>query len=413
MLGGICDYLKQSSRVTSICVASFADDWVTGIERVVRLPRPSPLRKVFNAVWHSILCQAKSLQESLFWNPTAHKRLTSLVQDFQPDLVLYDTVRTGQYRQGEAKGDSHSELIYMDDLFSIRYDKMLHAMDEHPETNINAMGNFANNIPAFAMYLYERSAPLQRWLLRIERRLVAASEDRVPAQFERAFLVSSAERLALTRRANAENVFVLPPRLDASKHMRRNWDGRPTFVFLGSLKLAHNTVSIELFLAANMPRLLELIPDIVIVVIGAGARQALTDIAASYPEHIMLRGFVEDIDEVLSQACAMISPLMFGSGVKLKVIDSLRCGTPLISTEVGVEGIQLEGNVGVIVTNNVDDFPVAMLGMLDPVQNAVASEANALSYRTHYSLKAVDQVYDDVLLDEVAFYSLSDSQTAA
>ena len=416
MLGGICDYLKQSSRVTSICIASFVDESTAGIDHTVLLRRPSAIRKVFNAMWHSMLRETKSLQESFFWSPVASKQLASLIRHYQPHLILYDTVRTGQYSQKGLESPSCTKLIYMDDLFSLRYEKMLVAMEEHPHSGIDALGNFASNVPGLVLSFYKHLAPLRKWLLRLERRLVAASENRAPAQFDRALLVSSAEQLVLVRRTSADNIFVLPPRLDTPGRAWRRWNGQPTFVFVGSLTLAHNTVSLELFLMANMRRLIELIPNVMISVVGRGARKELVDLAGEYPEHITLHGYVDDLDEVLSSACAMVSPLVFGSGVKLKVIDSLRCGTPLITTAVGAEGIEVAESVGVIVYENVENFPEAMAAMLDPVLNATASEANTLLYRKHYSLAAVDQVYEDVLFENnslCAETKLSGSRNAA
>ena len=121
----------------------------------------------------------------------------------------------------------------------------------------------------------------------------------------------------------------------------------PEFVFLGSLNLAHNTISLETFLQQNIETLLQQIPNIRIAILGKGAGPNLRSLAALYPRHIILHGFVQDIDEILLRACAMISPLTFGSGIKLKAIDSLRCGIPLVTTSHGVEGIEVGDSRGV------------------------------------------------------------------
>src|ERR1700733_11454391 len=109
MLGGICDYLKQSPSVASICIASFVDaEPGVCVDHVAVLPRPSAGRKLFNALWYSAMFQSKSLQESFFWNPAAKRKLAKLIDEFQPDLVLYDTLRTGQY--GKGRGQSPSRI---------------------------------------------------------------------------------------------------------------------------------------------------------------------------------------------------------------------------------------------------------------------------------------------------------------
>jgi polysaccharide biosynthesis protein PslH len=402
MLGGICDFLKQSSSVASICIASFVDGELgTGVDHETVLPRPSSRRKIFNAFWYSAMFQTKSLQESLFWNPAAKRKLGLLIDEFQPDLVLYDTLRTGQYGKGPKENASRIEVIYMDDLFSVRYGKMLDAMKQQSLEGIDAMGNFGDNVPTAFLAIYKKYPALRTLMLQIERRLIAASENRAPVRFDRALLVSSVEQAILRQRTGAENVFSIPPRLGDFPRSRRAWNGVPEFVFLGSLNLAHNTISLETFLQQNMETLLQRIPDIRISILGKGAGPNLKNLAALHPKHIILHGFVKNVDEILQRACAMISPLTFGSGVKLKAIDSLRCGIPLVTTAHGVEGIEVGDSRGIFEVD-VRDFPGAMLSLLDPDFNAIASRDNSELYRHFYSSNAVDQVYSRVLLDTVS-----------
>jgi hypothetical protein len=216
MVGGMCDYLQQSASVDSICIASFASDGPrTATRQVVKLPRPSSRQKLANLLWHTCLRGNKSIQESLFWNPGAQKSLDSLVKEFQPDVVLYDTMRTGQYcRRVFQQSPAHFQIIYMDDLFSLRYERMLEAMDRHRLSGLNAIGNFGENVPGFLLNLYQRIPALQKLALKIERRLVAASEDQVPSRFHRALLVSTAEQTLLLNRTKADNIFSIPGHLD-------------------------------------------------------------------------------------------------------------------------------------------------------------------------------------------------------
>ena len=163
MVGGICDYLKQSPSVDSICIASFADGGPgIGVDYMVVLPPPSARRKLFNALWYSAMFQSKSLQESFFWNPAAEKKLQLLMDEFQPDIIIYDTLRTGQYGKGREQSPSRIEVIYMDDLFSVRYGKMLEAMKQQCLEGIDAMGNFADNVPTTLLAIYQKFPALQK-----------------------------------------------------------------------------------------------------------------------------------------------------------------------------------------------------------------------------------------------------------
>ena len=64
-------------------------------------------------------------------------------------------------------------------------------------------------------------------------------------------------------------------------------------------------------------------------------------------QSIELVGYVEKIEDYLKGVKAIIVPLWSGAGVKLKCVDALRCGIPIISTSLGMEGISVEAAIGI------------------------------------------------------------------
>lgn len=71
-------------------------------------------------------------------------------------------------------------------------------------------------------------------------------------------------------------------------------------------------------------------------------------------------GFVDDPYVILSQAKALISPLFNGAGIKVKVIESLASGTPVIGTEIAFEGLPSGFDSFMYLANTVDDYIYAM-----------------------------------------------------
>jgi hypothetical protein len=234
----------------------------------------------------------------------------------------------------------------------------------------------------------------------MEKRLITATEMRCPSQFHRCLLISGAEAENLQERTGARNISHIPPRIERSRALQlRTWNGAPDFVFLGTLNLSHNAFGIEHFLRSRFEFVLQMIPNVKLFIVGKGASEELVRTAAQYPDHVELMGFVEDVDAVLSRCCAMLSPLFFGSGVKIKAIDALRCGIPLITTPEGVEGMTVDGICGIRVVKTTAEFPCAMLDLLNPEVNARAVKANLKAFQEFYSSAVVDQMYLKALLD--------------
>lgn len=392
MIGGICEFLRDSERVAALKVMCFEPVPSGSGVAVELLPKPGTVRKVVNILFYSLLLGMKGLQESLYWTGRARQRIAAVIEEFNPDIVIYDTVRTGQFVSSTNSRIRH--VLYMDDLFSVRYERILAASEVFPDVSRDALGNFAEKLPKPLMSVFKRAAWLRSALLKTERRLITATETRCPSRFDRCLLISSAEAETLRLRTGARNIADIPPRIArAATREKRTWDGAPDFVFLGTLNLSHNAFGIEHFLGQEFGSILRVIPDARLFIVGRGASDNLVRLAARYPGHVELMGFVEDSDAVLLRSCAMLSPLLFGSGIKIKVIDALRCGVPLISTAQGVEGVTCEGIAGIRVVGSATEFACAMVDLLDSKTNAAAARANLDAFQRFYSSTVVDEAY--------------------
>lgn len=394
MLGGICDWFATQCAPGDFRVLSFDALPAELNSGYPVLNRPSLPRKLWNLVWHTGIRGDKSLQEAFFWTPVARQQIADAIADWEPERVIYDTLRAGQYHQHVAPASAFHAVLYLDDLFSVRYERILATLARFPGLTIDALGNFVDHIPKLLLAVYRGVPGIQRFLLQWERRLITRSENTQPGRFDLALLVSEREVQRLRHRASFEHVFALRPFLDAAPaRATRRWNGSPTFVFLGSLNLPHNAVSLELFIEMRFAALIERIPALRLVVVGRHASERLKALAAQYPQHIELAGFVDDLEPLLASCAGMIAPLLFGSGVKIKVIDALRVGVPVIATEYGAEGISTDGRHGLIVENDLDAYGAQCERLLDPAFNARESAASQALFESHYSARAVGRDY--------------------
>jgi glycosyltransferase involved in cell wall biosynthesis len=370
-----------------------------GLEAEV-LPSPSLPRKLWNIFVYSLLSARKSMQESFFWSPLARRRIITAMHAFDPDLVVYDTVRTGQYLT-RASGRRTRHILYMDDLFSLRYARLLAAERKFHLGSKGALGNFTKKLPSVFVKVFQSFGWLRSLLLKVEMNLISKIENECPVRFNRCLLVSAAEADTLRRRTGNFNIHAIPPRFEPLASPReRSWDGNADFVFLGSLNLSHNAFAIEHFIESEFASIERQVPGVRILIVGKDASENLQRLAKEHAGQVQLMGFVDDLSEVLGQACAMLSPLLFGSGLKIKTVEALRCGIPIITTSIGLEGTDLAGSVGVRVENDLRRFSDAMRHFLSPEVNQIASEANFQAFYRLYGQTITDQIYSKLLLDE-------------
>lgn len=109
-------------------------------------------------------------------------------------------------------------------------------------------------------------------------------------------------------------------------------------VFLGNVEAKPNIDAIRFFTSEVLPALLARSPEAVFDVIGPGAAMTVDPRLAS---RVRFRGFVEDLGAALADYDMLVAPLRFGGGTKLKVLDAMANGIPVVTTSVGAEGLSI------------------------------------------------------------------------
>lgn len=354
---------------------------------------PGPSRaEVLRVLATRVSVGRASLQEAFLGSRRTGEAIADLLAEIGPGLQVYDTVRMAQYADDAV---ASRQVCYLDDLFSERYDRMLKAAEAYGDVEISPLGNFAEHIP-------RRLRPLaanrlgQSALLRLERTLVRRSEDRTARRFGRCLLVNAQEAAVLIRRAGVppDRVGSVPPLVAAPDSTARRYAGDPEFVFLGLLSLPHNDDGLRWFLEAAWPMVLGRLPGARLRVIGREARPDVLSLVAGLSGSVSVEGYVADLSDALGSAAALVNPLRFGSGVKLKVIEALAHRLPVVSTPVGAEGIASGTGTGVLVGREPAELTGLLCALTDPARNAEVSAEAQAHFRRTYSREAVFAAYD-------------------
>ena len=115
------------------------------------------------------------------------------------------------------------------------------------------------------------------------------------------------------------------------------------------------------------------------------------------PENVHRLGFVEDLPGVLSAADIAICPLRHGRGTKLKMMDYLAAGLPIVTTPVGADGIDVINGQDVLIRSETNAFVEAIqaLATNEGLRNRIGARASEVG-RT-YSWDNVLEEYGDVM----------------
>ncbi len=163
----------------------------------------------------------------------------------------------------------------------------------------------------------------------------------------------------------------------------------PVVLFVGS-NTAPNIVGLKWFVDSVWPKIQSDVPQARLRVAGS-VRAGVAD----PPDGVALLGVVPDLDEEYSRAAVVVSPLLAGSGLKIKLIEALGHGKAIVATTVTMQGVEALAGDAVEVADDADEFSAAVVALLRDRERRAARAAAALTIaRRHFSPTAC---YDGLL----------------
>jgi polysaccharide biosynthesis protein PslH len=169
--------------------------------------------------------------------------------------------------------------------------------------------------------------------------------------------------------------------------------GHRTLLFAGRLDQYSNRGGLLHFVDHAWPLVTARYPDVTFHVIGNNPPAQLLALAAEDPR-IKVHGFVPDIRPFFEQSSVVVCPLRDGGGTRLKILDALALGVPIVSSTIGCEGIDVAAERHLLIADSPMEFARQIGRLFDEpaLARALTSEGRRL-IETTYSW--------DVLTDEL------------
>ncbi len=103
------------------------------------------------------------------------------------------------------------------------------------------------------------------------------------------------------------------------------------------------------------PALTKVMPDVKLTIVGARPPQSVKSLEAR-DSRITVTGFVDDIRPYMDRAQVYLCPMRDGGGTRLKILDALSMGKPIVATTIALEGIDVAPEKEVLVGDTPDEF---------------------------------------------------------
>lgn len=266
------------------------------------------------------------------------------VQQLSPALVLFDRFMMEEQFGWRVEKFCPQALRILDteDLHCLR-----HARHEQLKQTIKEQGE---------------AAPLP---LSVDNRFLfselAVREIAAILRCDLSLMISAAEMDILQQRFQvpATQLLYLPFMEDLpAQAMSPDVSQRQHFVAIGNFRHEPNWDAVRYLKQALWPRIRQQLPQAELHIYGAYPPPKATQLHNAR-EGFLVKGWAADALQVIRQARVMLAPLRFGAGLKGKLIDAARTGTPAVTTGIGAEGMYDAGAEPALVANGADEFAAA------------------------------------------------------
>jgi|GEM_PF-3226493 len=162
-----------------------------------------------------------------------------------------------------------------------------------------------------------------------------------------------------------------------------------SLLFIGNFLHHPNVDAMLYFCNSVFPKILQKMPEVVLYIVGNAPTK---EVRALESESVKVTGWVPETRPYLEKCHLEIVPLRFGGGLKGKVGEAMMAGIPVVTTPVGIQGMDVEDGIHLLVRNTDEEFAEGVLSLLNDADLCRGLSGNSIEYiRKRYAPTEVEK----------------------
>lgn len=211
-------------------------------------------------------------------------------------------------------------------------------------------------------------------------------ETVVAPQLDYIIAISDKEKAIMSQYADKNKIITVSnihyPKIGISE--RKSFSESKGITFIGSIH-EPNIDAVKFLYEKIMPIVWKTHPELEVSIIGNVAKKLDLKL---FPKFKFL-GFVESIEEHFMNSRIMVAPLRFGAGVKGKIGQAFEYFLPVITTDIGAEGMSLTNHKNVLIANDENSFAQAILQLNNDEELWNTLSQNSIDSLKPFSIESV------------------------
>lgn len=255
----------------------------------------------------------------------------------------------------------------------------------------------------FARHAAQARDPLWRWVWSSQHAKMVRFEGAALRGYDKVVAVSERDADHFRQSYGVHGAESIPTGVDLEYFrwqapVQPGPDRPPTVVFTGSMNSAANIEGIRYFLDAIWPRIASGAPRARFIVVGKEPPASLVAQARAWPR-VEFTGFVDDVRPYLRAADVAVIPLQVGGGTRIKAFEAMAMGVAVVSTSIGVEGLDVQPSMHYLQRDDAEGFSAAVLHLLGDAAARLELSCSARQLvETRFSHRVVAKVFEGICL---------------
>lgn len=293
----------------------------------------------------------------------------------RPFLIERDDLQPMQDMVNKLVNENDFDFIHADQLTMVQF--ALRGASVSTNKKPKVIFDAHNAVWSIVERMQENTPWFLKPVLGMEARRVKRYEGELLRTVDHVLAVTDVDRIglqeALKFSKNKEDdhiapISVVPIAVDTQQlqPIKRKPDSR-NIVTLGTLHYPPNADGIRWFFNEVFPLIRQHVPDVTLTIIGKNPPQDFLDLAEQNPNVIKVTGYVPELVSYLEQSALMVVPVRAGGGMRVRILEAFAYGMPVVTTTIGLEGINAVLEKEVLVSDTVTDFSDRVVELLENV----------------------------------------------
>jgi len=325
----------------------------------------------------------------------------------RPFLIERDDLRPMQDLVNKLVREGEFDFIHADQLTMVQF--ALRGATACPDRKPRVIFDAHNAVWSIVERMQENSRWFLKPVLGVETRRVKRYEGELLKTVDHVLAVTDVDRVGLEEALHFSKlnqgdrvapVTVVPIAVDTEKQQPvKRKPGSKNIVTLGTLHYPPNADGIRWFFNEVFPLIRKQVPEATLTIIGKNPPQDFLDLAAREPKTVKVTGYVPDLVPYLEESALMVVPVRAGGGMRVRILEAFAYAMPVVTTTIGLEGINAELEKDVLVADTATDFSNRVIELLKNVslQEKLSANGRRLAetkYDWQVVLKAMRPIYE-------------------